>query len=393
MSALPDQHSPQATEPYGLYVHVPFCAHRCGYCDFVTVTAHPELHDRYVAALSRELSTRADAPSESHRFSTIFIGGGTPTLLGQAALEQLLGWCNERAASDAELTIECNPETVTPLLARTLVESGVTRVSLGAQSFTGHVLETLERRATPDTVRAAVATLREAGVANLSLDLIWGVPGQQPADVRADLAEVARLEPDHVSAYELEFKPGTRLTRQFGGNAEAVGEASDEHYDLVVDTLGSAGYEWYETANFARAGRYCLHNIGYWTQRDYIGVGVGAVGTSQLNRRTNLPNIVRYMTALEGGTEAGNAAGGGASEPPARVERLDALTRRQERIMLALRMARPLQLTDRDLDELIDHEWLTRMHDGELLVLDGQTIELTRRGRMLLNSVLGHLLR
>lgn len=374
-----------------LYVHVPFCAHRCGYCDFVTTAAQPELHERYVDALATELDIRGLAGSG---FNTIFIGGGTPTLLQPRALLSLLDTLHGQLVDGGELTIECNPETVTPQLAATLVEGGVSRVSLGAQSFDASLLATLERRATPDVVRGAVSMLRSAGVGNLSLDVIWGIPGQTHDMLRADLRELIEIGPDHCSAYELEFKPGTRMAHAWGSRDDAVGEASDDYYEIVVDTLTDAGFEWYETANFARPGRECQHNLAYWTQADYAGIGVGAVGTIDRERRTNLPNLPRYLAAVEAG-----------ELPPARIEQINDDTRDRERIMLALRLARPMTLSDADLENVIDHEWLDRFASGGMLrVTDhgcgadarsggGMTIELTRRGRMLLNGVLARVLR
>ena len=374
-----------------LYVHVPFCAHRCGYCDFVTTAAQPELHDRYVAALASELTIRG---LDGQTFATIFIGGGTPTLLQPSALLTLLDTLHQRLADGGELTIECNPETVTPQLAALLVEGGVNRVSLGAQSFNAEMLEVLERRATPETVRSAVSMLRAAGVSNLSLDVIWGVPGQTIDMLRSDLRSLIEIGPDHCSAYELEFKPGTRLTHAFESRETAVGDASDDFYECVIDTMTEAGFAWYETANFARPGRECRHNLGYWTQADYAGIGVGAVGTIAGERRTNLPNLPRYLAAVEAG-----------ELPPARTETIDEDTRQRERIMLALRLARPVTLTDLDLAQVVDHEWLDRFARGGMLhVLDhgcgadavaggGTTIELTRRGRLVLNGVLARLLR
>lgn len=382
-----------------LYVHIPFCAHRCGYCDFVTVTRSPELHERYVAAIEHEHALRApDAGPGS--YDTVFVGGGTPTLLEPRALSQLLQWVRGLAAPGAEVTIECNPETVDARLVEQLVSGGVNRVSLGAQSFQPHLLHVLERLATPHTIRRAVCLLRAGGVDNLSLDVIWGIPGQRDADVRADLSAVIALAPDHVSAYELDFKPGTRLTHTWGGAEVAVGDTSDDFYDTVVDTLTGAQYDWYETANFARPGRESRHNLGYWRQHDYVGVGIGAVSTVAGERRTNLPNIVRYMLALEGGCM-----------PPARTELLDDDTRRRERIMLALRLGRPCELAPDDLELVVDLEALMRLEQGGLLervatsatVSSGETarttgatgtesIVLTRRGRMMLNYVLARVL-
>jgi putative oxygen-independent coproporphyrinogen III oxidase len=390
--------------PRSLYVHVPFCAHRCGYCDFVTTSRSPELHERYVAALRRELELRSPETAGPGSFDTIFIGGGTPTLLEPAALESLLAWTGELAAPGAEVTIECNPETVDAALARRLVDGGVQRVSLGAQSFTPAVLDVLERRATPDTVRGAVAELRAAGVQRLSLDLIWGVPGQTVADVSRDVAEALALGPDHISAYELEFKPGTRLTRAFGGAEAAVtnlGESSDEFYDLVIDQLQAAGWWWYETANFARTpDERCRHNLAYWQADPWVGVGVGAVETrvvvtapaeatgGALLRRTNLPNVPRWLAAVEAG-----------ELPPSREETIDERISRTERVMLGVRLDAPVRISAADLlDGIVDGSGLERVVDLELGSIamvaseDGVfrgdlDLRLTRRGRMLQGSV------
>ncbi|MGN6380060.1 MAG: coproporphyrinogen-III oxidase family protein, partial [Gaiellales bacterium] len=208
-----------------LYVHVPFCAHRCGYCDFVTVTgADDGLTARYVDALVAELRRHAPRPH------TVFVGGGTPSLLPDRLLGRLL---DALPAAD-EITVECNPETITPAKAQVLVEGGVNRVSLGAQSFRVQLLETLERRASPDQVRAAVGTLRGAGIQNLNLDLMFGVPGQTEDDLRRDLADALELEPDHVSYYELEAKPGTRFTHAHGEELARQADAMEGYYELVV---------------------------------------------------------------------------------------------------------------------------------------------------------------
>jgi oxygen-independent coproporphyrinogen-3 oxidase len=381
--------------PRSLYVHVPFCAHRCGYCDFVTTSRSPELHTRYVAALARELELQGGAPEGG--FDTVFVGGGTPTLLEPGAMEAMLDWIAGMAAPGAEVTVECNPETVDAALARRLVDGGVSRVSLGAQSFSPHVLETLERRATPDTVRGAVATLRAAGIERLSLDLIWGVPGQSPDDVARDLDEALALAPDHLSAYELEFKPGTRLAHAWGVDRdEIVGEASDDLYDLVIDRLQGAGWWWYETANFARdEDERCRHNLAYWKAEGWLAVGVGGVGMRAsdaldggLVRRTNLPNVPRWLAAVEAG-----------KLPPARIEEVAPDVARGERVMLALRLDEPVHIDVADLmDGIVDPSGLERVVElglGDVKPLadeDGtchgsMALRLNRRGRMLQGAV------
>jgi oxygen-independent coproporphyrinogen-3 oxidase len=382
-----------ALPPRSLYVHVPFCAHRCGYCDFVTTSRSPELHERYVAALERELAMRAgDVPP----FETVFIGGGTPTLLEPESLERLLALVRGAARDDAEITIECNPETVDAALARRLVEGGVNRVSLGAQSFDPVVLATLERRASPDVVRAAVATLRAAGVARLSLDLIWGVPGQTLESVARDLDAALALEPDHMSAYELEFKPGTRLAHAHGVDAAAtlIGETGDDLYDLVIDRFEAAGWWWYETANFARvAEERCRHNLAYWHAQPWVGIGVGAVETRDGVRRTNLPNVPRWLAALEAG-----------ELPPARTEEIDAETARTERAMLAIRLDESFRVPMADmLDGIVDPAGLERIAELDLgqvtpavdddgVMRGSMDVRLNRRGRMLQGTVAGLLL-
>src|SRR4051812_14349393 len=202
------------TEVRHLYVHLPFCAHRCGYCDFVTAVGRRDQHYAYVDALLSELELERDLLAP--RVETIFLGGGTPTFTEPAALERLLA-----ALPDAdEVTVEANPETVTPELARTLRRNRVNRVSIGGQSFHTVLLGVLERAAQPEDVRRAVHVLRDAGFDNLSLDLIYGIPGQSAADLERDLAEALALEPEHLSAYELEAKPGTRFTHTHGDELE-----------------------------------------------------------------------------------------------------------------------------------------------------------------------------
>lgn len=390
-----DPVSPAPAPPRSLYVHVPFCAHRCGYCDFVTTSRSPELHGRYVAALARELDLQGGAPEAG--FDTVFVGGGTPTLLEPPAMDALLEWIGGMSAPRAEVTIECNPETVDPRLATQLVRGGVSRVSLGAQSFAPHVLATLERRADPETVRAAAAQLRDAGIGRLSLDLIWGVPGQTADELAADLDAALALGPDHLSAYELELKPGTRLARRFGTSAEAaVGEASDDFYDLVVDRLQQQGWWWYETANFASGpDERCRHNLAYWDARAWLAVGVGAVGARITAdggrvRRSNLPNVPRWLAAVEAGTL-----------PPARIEQVDPRTARTERVMLALRLDEPVRIPAADLaDGIVDAVGVERAVELGLAsataiadpdgVLRGELeLRLTRRGRMLQSAVGG----
>jgi oxygen-independent coproporphyrinogen-3 oxidase len=361
-----------------LYVHLPFCAHRCGYCDFVTVVGRTHDHGAYVDALLAELALERHllAPEPD----TIFLGGGTPTFTAPAELERLLA----ALPRTRELTVEANPETITPELAALLREHGVNRVSLGAQSFQPQLLETLERRATPATVRRAFATLRAAGFDNLSLDLVYGIPGQSPADLADDLAEALALGPEHLSCYELEAKPGTRFTHAHGDELARQVDAMEGYFETVVETLTAAGYRWYETANFCRRDARDLraqHNLGYWRGRDYLGLGVGAVSTVGEVRWRNAPSLLRYLAALARG-----------ERPEREVEPLAPRTRAAERVLLGLRLDEPLA-TD-GLVDAIDADALERMRGlGLALTLDGgRALALSRRGRFLGGGVTAELL-
>ena len=285
-----------------LYVHLPFCAHRCGYCDFVTVVGRAGQHAAYVDALLRELELERGVLADE--LETVFLGGGTPTFTALPDLVRLL----EALPPALEVTVEANPETVTAELAAALRRAGVTRVSLGAQSFQPELLQVLERVAGPDDVRRAVHHLRDAGCDNISLDLIYGIPGQSASDLEADLDDALALEPEHLSCYELEAKPGTRFTHVWGEELARQADAMEDYFECVVARLTRAGYRWYETANFCRApdragGRdlRARHNLGYWLGRDYLGIGMGAVTTIENRRWRNTPRIGRYLEALGAG--------------------------------------------------------------------------------------------
>jgi oxygen-independent coproporphyrinogen-3 oxidase len=361
-----------------LYVHLPFCAHRCGYCDFVTAVGREGEHDRYVDALLAELELERHVLAPA--LETVFLGGGTPTFTEPHALERLLA----SLPPANELTVEANPETVTQELARMLRAQGVNRISLGVQSFRPHLLEVLDRVVQPDTVRRAFYHLRDAGFDNISFDLIYGIPGQAASDLDADLADALELGPEHLSCYELEAKPGTRFTHAHGDELARQADAMESYFELVVERLTGAGYRWYETANFCRSSERDLrsrHNLAYWLGRDYLGLGVGAVSTIAGRRWRNTPRLARYMEALKRGTV-----------PAREIEPLSRDVLRRERVMLGLRLDEPLLLGD--LARVIDDRAVSRL---ELLGLvhsdaDGQTLALTRRGRFLGGGVTADLL-
>jgi oxygen-independent coproporphyrinogen-3 oxidase len=363
-----------------LYVHLPFCAHRCGYCDFVTAVGRRGDHEPYVDALLAELELERGLLAE--QVDTVFLGGGTPTFTEPRALERLLA----ALPSAREVTVEANPETVTAALAALLRRHGVNRVSLGAQSFEPELLRVLDRAAGPDDVRRAVSVLREAGFENVSLDLIYGIPGQSPAALERDLAAALALVPEHLSAYELEAKPGTRFTHAHGAELGRQAGAMESYFEAVVATLTAAGYRWYETANFCRlpaaAGGRDLrahHNLGYWLGHDYLGIGVGAVSTVGERRWRNAPSLAGYTRALQA-----------RRRPPREPETLAAGVRAGERVMLGLRLDEPLPLAG--IEHVLDPSGLQRVERLGLARREGGLLSLTDRGRFLGDAVTAELL-
>jgi oxygen-independent coproporphyrinogen III oxidase len=369
-----------------LYVHLPFCSSRCGYCDFVTVVGRRGQHEAYVDAVLAELELERGLLAPE--LETVFLGGGTPTFTEPRALERLLG----ALPPAAEVTVEANPETVTPSLATLLRRFGVDRVSLGAQTFRAELLRVLDRVAGPDDVRGAFYHLRDAGFDNISLDLIHGIPGQEPSDLDADIAEALVLRPEHLSCYELEGKPGTRFAHAHGAELRRQAETMEGYFERVVETLVAAGYRWYETANFARAdpdGRdlRSRHNLAYWRGRDYLGLGIGAVSTVRGRRWRTTPRLGVYLAALRAGRR-----------PPREVELLPESVRREERVMLGLRLDEPVPLTPLDVE--VDPAALARLEQLGLarrVSIDGTDaadsgLTLTEHGRLLGDAVTADLL-
>jgi oxygen-independent coproporphyrinogen III oxidase len=373
-----------------LYVHLPFCAHRCGYCDFVTVVGRRGRHAAYVDALLAELELEQELLTPE--LETVFLGGGTPTFTEPRELERLL----HALPPAAELTIEANPETVTPELAALLRDCGVDRVSLGVQSFQPRLLTVLERVAGPDDVRRAAYSLRDAGFDNISFDLIYGIPGQSSADLDADIGEALALRPEHLSCYELEAKPGTRFTYAHGEELRRQAEAMEGYFERVVDLLVGAGYRWYETANFCLAPAWAggrdlrsRHNLAYWRGRDYLGLGIGAVSTVCGARSRTTSRLALYLEALTAGRR-----------PPRELEVLEEAVRREERLLLGLRLDEPLPLAD--VGEAVDPVALARLERLGLATRRRLTsgtadesaggLALTRRGRLLGGAVTADLL-
>jgi oxygen-independent coproporphyrinogen III oxidase len=356
-----------------LYIHLPFCASRCGYCDFVTLVGRNGEHGAYVDALLRELDLERDSLADP--LATIFLGGGTPTFTEPRALDRVLAALPEAA----EVTIEANPETVDGDLTPVLARSVVNRVSIGVQTFDTALLDVLDRRARPEDVRRAVHVLRDAGFGNISLDLIYGIPGQTAFHLERDLEQALALAPDHLSCYELEGKPGTRFTHAHGEELAQQAEAMEGYFELVVETLVGAGYRWYETANFCRPGRESRHNLAYWLGRDYVGIGIGAVSTVGTRRWRNAPKLRPYVDALADG-----------QRPPREDEPLDETTKARERLILALRLDEPVAFET--VSSAVDLEGLARAERLGLAERRDGRLALTRRGRFLGGGVTAEIL-
>lgn len=308
--------SPPFSAVRSLYIHVPFCFHKCHYCDFYSIV---DTRDRQQSFLSRlESELQAVAPWAAGRpLKTIFVGGGTPSLLrvdlwGRllARLAELfdLSLMHKLASTDpaGEFTVECNPETVAPELMSTLKAGGVTRVSVGAQSFNERHLKTLERWHNPENVGKALGLARDAGITRQSIDLIFGIPGQSLEDWRHDLDTALALGTEHVSCYNLTYEPQTAMTARLkrGEFAPADEDAEVEMFNTTLSTLRAAGIERYEVSNFARPGAECRHNLAYWRQESWLAVGPSASAHVGGHRWKNVPRLDDYLEFSDRGFSA-----------------------------------------------------------------------------------------
>jgi putative oxygen-independent coproporphyrinogen III oxidase len=389
--SLPDQAREQVGgRPFSFYVHVPYCATRCGYCDFNTYTA-TELGGGASQAsypndaineikLARAVLGDVDLPVQ-----TVFFGGGTPTLLPPGELAAILEAIDGEfgLAAGAEVTTEANPESIDAAGLTQLRDAGFTRISFGMQSVMPHVLATLDRRHTPGAPRQRVVEAWAAGFDHVSLDLIYGTPGESDDDWRASVQAVVEAAPDHVSAYSLIVEDGTRLGRQVASGELPMpdDDVLADRYLIADELFAAAGYDWYEVSNWARAGAACRHNLAYWRGDDWWGVGPGAHSHVAGVRWWNVKHPTAYAGRLAAMTSPAQAR-----------ERLDGETRRVERVMLALRLADGLDVAELDAAGL-DAASLAA-EDGLLepvALLAGRGV-LTTRGRLLADAVVRSLL-
>ncbi len=379
------------TRQFGCYVHVPFCAVRCGYCDFNTYTAD-ELgtapgasRSTYALAATAEIRlARRVLGARAPALDTVFFGGGTPTLLPAAHLVGVLDELKKcfGLRADAEVTTEANPDSVTSLALRQLRLGGFTRISFGMQSAVPHVLAALDRTHDPARVHDAVGWAREAGFTSVSLDLIYGAPGETVDDWRATLQAALALRPDHISAYALVVEDGTALARRVNRGDVPAPDDDDlaDKYEHADDALSAAGYDWYEVSNWAvNDAHRCRHNLGYWSGGDWWGIGPGAHSHLGGVRWWNVKHPAAYAERLADGRS-----------PALARELLDSGLQAMERVLLETRLVDGLPI-----DVLDEHGRSTvpgLVTDDLVTTAPGCRIVLTRRGRLLADTVVRSLL-
>lgn len=370
----------------GLYIHIPFCASRCVYCGFYSTTL-PALRDAYVDALCQELTLRAEELPADEAITTIYLGGGTPSQLTTDQLDRLFSYIYKVYRSQpVEVTMECNPDDITPAFADWIAQSPIDRISMGAQAFSDDRLRLLRRRHTAAEVRRATTLLRQAGIRNISIDLMFGFPGETLTDWEQDIDEALRLGVEHISAYSLMYEEGTTLHRWLseGRIQEIDDDLSLRMYDCLVDRLTAAGYRHYEISNFALPQRESRHNSSYWRDVPYMGLGASAHSFDGRQRSWNVADIEAYIAAI------------GRGERPCTVEALDPDTHYEDVVLTSLRTAEGIDLGKirRDFgSQRLD--FLLAAADQDLrqgyLVLEDDHLRLTRRGIYLSDGITARL--
>jgi oxygen-independent coproporphyrinogen-3 oxidase len=377
MNLLPPRHA---------YVHVPFCRHRCGYCDFTLVAGRDDLIDRYLAAIGRELERLA----EPIAIDTLYLGGGTPSHLGAAGIERLFAILRTRLlpGAGAEVTVEANPLDVTPEFVAALRTAGVTRLSLGGQSLDAATLRTLDRDHAPDDVRRAAGLLHDAGF-TVSLDVMTAAPGQSLAAVEADLEAAVGLGVDHVSVYCLTWEKGTAFeTQRAKGLLLPVAEALERAmFETAIDRLEAAGFEHYEVSNFARPGARCRHNEAYWDCRPWEAFGPGAARFDGRTRITNHRSTTTWMSRVLAGDDAAGDTDAMTAEEAARERLVVGLRRRDGVERTAFREASGFDVA------ALAGPSLARWLDRGLAVDDGDRLRLTREGLLVSDALWADVLR
>lgn len=371
----------------GIYIHIPFCRSRCIYCGFYSTTSL-ELRQRYVETVVKEIGIR----SQETGVRSIYLGGGTPSLLTIPQLQQIFDaiYIYNKVEKDAEVTIEVNPDDVTETFAEGLATLPVNRVSMGAQTFDDVRLKFLHRRHTSSQVRKAVSLLRSAGISNISVDLMYGFPNETISDWEGDIDAAIALDVEHLSAYCLTIEEGTELWRwlsQKKGNpsCEILPDEELERamYEMLIDKSEAAGFEHYEISNFAKPGFYSRHNSSYWDGTPYLGIGAAAHSYDGNTRSWNIADIHQYIEGMEDGKRIFES------------ETLDADTRYNDMVTVALRTRDGLDL--KRLSEDYRNYCLRNaqrfLDDGQLQVTQAQTLTLTRKGLFVSDMIMSELMK
>ncbi len=380
-----------ASRNFGVYVHVPFCTVRCGYCDFNTYTStelrgakREDYAAQAIAEVEFAAAVLAAAGVADRPASTVFFGGGTPTLLPAEQLESILlaiarTW---GLAPGAEVTTEANPDSVDRAYLEALKTAGFTRVSFGMQSAVAHVLATLERTHDPERIPLVVAWAREVGL-DVSLDLIYGTPGESLDDWRTSLDQAIACSPDHISAYALIIEDGTKLAAQIkrGDVAQPDDDTQADMYELADSVLAAAGYDWYEVSNWSRgAGHESAHNLAYWQGHDWWGIGPGAHSHVGGVRWWNVKHPAAYAERIAAG-----------HSPAAGRESLDEATRRVESVLLRTRIREGLPIAELEASARLAVAGLIADELVNAKAALAGRIELTLRGRLLADAVVRRL--
>ena len=385
------------TDPFGLYVHIPFCTAKCGYCDFNSYAGHEHLIPSYTDALLAEAALWRPA-ARGRTVTSVFLGGGTPSLNPAAEMRQILDGLRAAftIAPDAEVSLEANPGSIDTAYLRDLRDAGFNRLSIGVQSFDDEELRSLDRIHTAADAEAAVSAARAAGFDNVNLDLIYGLPGQPLARWQQNLERALALEPEHLSLYALTVEEGTPLARDIarGRVQPPDGDLQADHYEWTQDRMGRAGYDHYEISNWARPGRRCRHNLVYWQHREYLGLGAGAHSYFNGVRFSTvlLPN--RYIELVQ---EASAATGSRAMRHLVNVEPITPDVAAADALILGLRLIDGVDVAEFaqrfgvDVDARYG-ETLAEFTSYGLLERSNGRLRLTRRGRLLSNELFERLL-
>ncbi|CAN5322433.1 radical SAM family heme chaperone HemW [soil metagenome] len=359
-----------------LYIHIPFCHRICPYCSFYKHRPGKTSAADLVASILAELRQRQDGLGVPVRPRTIYLGGGTPSLLAPTHLSTLLGGLRSRLdlADLTEWTLEANPATFDAAKAQLMADEGITRVSLGVQSFDPAVLATLGRDHSPAAAARSFGLLREAGIPSVNVDLMFSIPGQSLECWERSLDAAIALSPDHLSAYNLTYEQDTPFFERFeAGTYRDDPDQNAAFFSTAIDRLAAAGFEHYETSNYAQPGHRSAHNQAYWCGQDYLGLGPGAVSTVAGNRWTNVKDTARYAS--------GDFA-------PREREAISPEAFALERLALQLRTAEGLPAAFLTPDQ---HRKLDDLAAGSLATFDGQYLTLTRQGHFLVDSIAAYL--